>query len=599
MKITRILNLSLLAKFTIVALLSTIAIAVVLAWGVQREIEERALRQQEENIVSQVERILNPGLTASDFAGPLNPERYSQIDSMVREYILDEHIVNIKIWNNEGLLIYSSLGEGANSYFPVTGDLADALRGEVHSKISSLEKAENVSERGPHVELLEVYSPVRPQGSGEIAGAYEVYHDMSIIEPGIAAMRRFIALSVGGGFLLLFASLFMLVRNASREIRRQSRENRQLLEAEQARRDELSTLYDVSRALAVSAPERDPILDLIVRRTVEVVHSTFARIMLLSKGYLVEQAAFPVRVLDRRFRIGRRIPVRTMTNCMEVMRRKEALVVHSDGFSGITGEERDILMLDSISSMCLVPLQTTGVTRGLLIIGEARSETREPFTTEKMSLVRGIADQTVSSLQRAELFEELESAYLSTVTSLAKAVEAKDTYTADHADKLASMVTVMGKKIGMTQEEMEDLRYGAILHDVGKIGVPDAVLQKPDGLDDDEWAIMRQHPVIGYHILDPIPRLKGAARIIRHHHERYDGGGYPDGLSGHDIPLGARILTVADSYSAIMDRRVYKEARTYEEAVSELRNNSGSQFDPQIVALFLEMTARGEIQAAA
>ena len=122
---------------------------------------------------------------------------------------------------------------------------------------------------------------------------------------------------------------------------------------------------------------------------------------------------------------------------------------------------------------------------------------------------------------------------------------------------------------------------------VGKIGIPDAVLQKPGRLEAAEWAQMRQHPVIGAGILAPVPQLASAAKIVRHHHERYDAKGYPDGLAGEAIPLGARILTVVDSYSAITDKRVYKAARPASEAVAELRRYAGTQFDPQIVEAFL------------
>ena len=178
---------------------------------------------------------------------------------------------------------------------------------------------------------------------------------------------------------------------------------------------------------------------------------------------------------------------------------------------------------------------------------------------------------------------------MQTVLALANAVEAKDTYTADHAKRLAEMALAVGRELGMTARELEDLRYGAILHDIGKIGVPDAILLKPAKLDAEEWRHMRQHPVIGARILAPVPRLAGAARLVRHHHERYDGKGYPDGLRGDAIPLGARILTVVDSYSAILDERVYKAARSHEDAVAELRRCAGTQFDPRVVETFLRL----------
>lgn len=186
----------------------------------------------------------------------------------------------------------------------------------------------------------------------------------------------------------------------------------------------------------------------------------------------------------------------------------------------------------------------------------------------------------------------MERSYLETVLSLANAVEAKDSYTADHVQNVARMALAIGREMGMSQRELESLRFGAILHDIGKIGIPDAILRKPGPLDAKEWEIMRQHPVIGERILVPIQHLRDAAQIVRHHHEKYGGRGYPDGLVGEAIPLGARILTVVDSYSAIIDRRTYKPARSHEQAVAELSRCAGIQFDPNVVELFLRREAQ-------
>jgi putative nucleotidyltransferase with HDIG domain len=221
------------------------------------------------------------------------------------------------------------------------------------------------------------------------------------------------------------------------------------------------------------------------------------------------------------------------------------------------------------------------------MFGEARSQAREPFSADKLRLARSIGEQAASALYRVELYAQLEESYLQTVLALANAVDAKDNYTAGHAQRLAELALAIGRKLGMAPHDLEGLRYGAILHDIGKIGVPDAVLQKPAALTPAEWALMRQHPAIGAGILAPVPHLASAAQIVRHHHERYDGKGYPDRLAGEAIPLGARILTVVDSYSAIRDRRVYKEARSHAEAVAELKKNTGTQFDPRVVELFL------------
>ncbi|MHB9052367.1 MAG: HD domain-containing phosphohydrolase, partial [Thermoleophilia bacterium] len=253
----------------------------------------------------------------------------------------------------------------------------------------------------------------------------------------------------------------------------------------------------------------------------------------------------------------------------------------------LTETERKTLTLNLAKTICLVPIRIGEQASGALLIGEMRSENREPFSPEKLSLAKGIADQTATALQGVQLFSDLEQAYLETVLTLANAVEAKDTYTKNHADNVSRMAVLVGKELGLSDNELEDIRYGGVLHDVGKIGVPDSILNKPGKLTDEEWVQMRAHTAIGADILKPVPRLRGAADIVRHHHERYDGNGYPDGLAGADIPIGARILTAVDSYSAMVDKRSYKAARPHEDAVAELKRCAGSQFDPRVVDAFL------------
>jgi HD-GYP domain-containing protein (c-di-GMP phosphodiesterase class II) len=277
--------------------------------------------------------------------------------------------------------------------------------------------------------------------------------------------------------------------------------------------------------------------------------------------------------------------------CQRVLAGNEPEVLAANS-AGLSPEERAALFLSLAETICLVPLRVGERGLGLLMLGEARSAQREPFAAEKLRLARSIGEQAASALERVGLFAQLEQSYLQTVLALANAVDAKDTYTADHAQRLAQMALAVGGQLGMNDHELEALRYGAILHDIGKIGVPDAVLQKPGKLDVSDWAAMRQHPVIGAGILAPVPQLAGAAQIVRHHHERYDGKGYPDGLAGEAIPLGARILTVVDSYSAITDKRVYKEARPAGEAVAELQRYAGTHFDPRVVTAFLGTAAQ-------
>ncbi|HXG40897.1 MAG TPA: HD domain-containing phosphohydrolase [Candidatus Limnocylindrales bacterium] len=173
------------------------------------------------------------------------------------------------------------------------------------------------------------------------------------------------------------------------------------------------------------------------------------------------------------------------------------------------------------------------------------------------------------------------------VAALANAVEAKDPVTEHHCQRLALLAARLATRVGLDTAEMETIAYGALLHDVGKIGIPEAILTKPGPLDDGEWELMRRHPEIGERICRPLAASNGFLPIIRHHHERWDGKGYPDRLRGEEIPLGARIVAVADAFDAMTHDRNYRAARPVADALAEIDREACRQFDPQLARLFV------------
>ena len=182
--------------------------------------------------------------------------------------------------------------------------------------------------------------------------------------------------------------------------------------------------------------------------------------------------------------------------------------------------------------------------------------------------------------------------------SLAAAVDARDTYTAGHSRRVQQIAVDVGRSLGLDDAELESLSFAALFHDIGKLAVPDAVLMKTGPLLSDEWWVIRRHSAEGERIVGHLGFLADATPAIRHHHEHYDGNGYPDGLKGESIPLGARIIHVADAFDSMSSDRVYRDARSRDEAVAELRRGSGSQFCPRCVAAFetvLESGALDEI----
>jgi putative nucleotidyltransferase with HDIG domain len=187
------------------------------------------------------------------------------------------------------------------------------------------------------------------------------------------------------------------------------------------------------------------------------------------------------------------------------------------------------------------------------------------------------------------LHEQLEEGFVQTVLALANAVDARDTYVENHSQRMAKIAEVICRELNFNEDQIQAVHWAALLHDIGKIGVPDEILSKPGPLNNEEWATMMRHPEIGSQILAPLKRMSYVAPIIRAHHEKYDGSGYPDGLKGSQIPLGARILAVVDAYIAIKDERVYRKSRSHAEAILEIKRHSGTQFDPQIVDIFMKV----------
>jgi HD-GYP domain-containing protein (c-di-GMP phosphodiesterase class II) len=223
------------------------------------------------------------------------------------------------------------------------------------------------------------------------------------------------------------------------------------------------------------------------------------------------------------------------------------------------------------------------------VLGLARLDPARAFQPPDALLLGSLAEQIRLAMNNAELFEDLRVFLMATVKSLVGAIEEKDPYTSGHSERVHLISMLIGRQLGLGAAEMETLRWASILHDVGKIGLPGAILQKPGRLTDEEFAVVREHPDRGYRLLRPIRQLAEAAVCIRAHHEQVDGSGYPRGLRGEAIPRLARIIAVADTFDALTSTRAYRTARTLDYSLEEIRRVRGTQLDTEAVDAFFRL----------
>ncbi|MBI3596767.1 MAG: response regulator [Nitrospirae bacterium] len=275
-----------------------------------------------------------------------------------------------------------------------------------------------------------------------------------------------------------------------------------------------------------------------------------------------------------------------------VLEKKTPLILADE--DSLTNEMKSFLHQSGLASVVTLPFVSKDRITGILIL--CKKHGNASFNQSDLELTSILCGQATIAIENAKLFEvietknrELEDFYFETVNALAQAIEVKDVYTGGHGDRLVDLAISIAERLNVSDEEKIWLKYAAALHDIGKIGVKETILTKPGKLTPEEYEEMKTHPAKGAEILREVKFLAPVVPIVYHHQERYDGKGYPSGLSGHQIPIGSRIVAVLDAFDAMTTNRPYRRGLPMDVAINELRRHSGVQFDPQVVEAFLQV----------
>lgn len=326
----------------------------------------------------------------------------------------------------------------------------------------------------------------------------------------------------------------------------------------------------------------DQLLELIVETIVKGVLAESGCIMLLDEGNNELKIKVSYGIDEKTVK---KISIKVGEGIIGLSAKERRTIVSS--YTEYHNQDRAAKTQLYYKSVISVPLLYKEECLGVLAVFDKKDSAA--FKEDDRLLISNIASQAAIAVANAKLNEDAEKTYIETITALAMAVEAKDTYSRGHLDRVSGLVVRFAKHLGLSDKIIETLRNGATLHDLGKIGIRDDVLRKAGPLTEEEEKELERHVIIGENIMRPVRRLAPLCEMVRHHQEWWNGTGYPDGLKGEEIPLTARILKMVDAYDAMATDRPYRKTISKEQIKEEFKKNSGVEFDPKLVEKFLEI----------
>jgi HD-GYP domain-containing protein (c-di-GMP phosphodiesterase class II) len=355
-----------------------------------------------------------------------------------------------------------------------------------------------------------------------------------------------------------------------------------------------SVLLDVSVLLGTTL-DLDHLLQRVAESLAMVLPVTYSRIAAWDsqRRRLVIRAGYSRRGGTESVLLGHKIDPRRSPWHAQVLKTRAPLVV-----SGGEAREDDTALAAGARSLLLLPMVGEERFFGIITIGEDRSAARSPFSLDRIDFYRTLSSQAALAIEKAELFRQREESYWEAIHSIASVVEVRDMGTHEHVYRVSAVAGELARRLDISGSLMVAVQRGAILHDFGKISIPDRLLMKPGPLTPDEWIEMQAHSILGSELLSRVPFLEASIPLVRHHHESWDGTGYPDHLTHDEIPLGSRIIAVADTFDAMTHDRPYRRGMPIERAFDEISSRAGVQFDPLVSSVFAEAFQDGAVAGA-
>jgi GAF domain-containing protein len=559
---------SVLLQFAALSLIVVAALGAALGFLGQRIIAEKIQDGAASTATGTIRPPLEAGLAGTDASLPLTGTVRDNLDEVTANLISNQTPL-IRLWNREGLAVFSTREGDTGSGFLSQNELQRVLDGETVRKVD--QGARISGDALAPEQVMHVFSPVGTAG-GMSEAVLEIVQDYTPTANLIEKARTTFFGALSGGLLLSWLALqgvaWWSTKNVSRFYAR------------------LAYLFRIGQHLRSS-------LDLS-----EVVAQTARDAAILGQGQygfvcLLEgesqELALRATYDHEKGSIGHHNRTVDESYLLRTAATGEAVSAQlpERPFRAVFG----IRASEGPAALASVPMRIRD--RVIGVTAAVRHPSVRAFSPAELAPLQELADQAAMAIEQASLFakvrsyaSDLETSYDTTLRALMAALDTKDAATEGHSERVSRLTVAVARAMGVPEERMLDIERGALLHDVGKIGVPDSVLRKPNNLNRKEWEAMQKHPLLAGLMVSKVGFLEGAMPILLYHHERYDGSGYPFGLAQDRIPLEARIFAVVDAYDAMTSERPYRKAVPPEEALQEIKANAGIQFDPQVAEAF-------------